>query len=162
VQLASEDREANRFKVMPKTSFVFNDPSAALRCELWAAANYDRRPAQGLYLNSDLKRTTLENVSDVTQPLNSLLPHVRKDIAEYKRGRRFKLNRLMINKYMMPAERVYARTSGGLYEEMYRGVGGQVLYLPKDSRWAANLTADALQQRGFKGWFDKRDHHVAD
>jgi membrane-associated phospholipid phosphatase len=160
VQLASEDREANRFKVVPKMSFFFNDPSGALRYELWAAANYDRRLAQGLYLNSDLKLTALENVSGVTQPSNSLLPHVRSDIADYKRGGRFKLNRLMLNQYMMPAERVYARVSGGLYEEMYRGVGGQVLYLPKDSRWAADLTADALQQRGFKGWFDKRDYNT--
>jgi membrane-associated phospholipid phosphatase len=160
VQLASEDREANLFKVVPKTSFFFNDPSGALRYELWAAANYDRRLAPGLYLNSDLKLTALENVSAVTQPSNSLLPHVRSDIADYKRGGRFKLNRLLINQYMMPAERVYARVSGGLYEEMYRGIGGQVLYLPKDSRWAADLTADALQQRGFKGWFDKRDYNT--
>lgn len=160
VQVASEDREANRFKVIPKISMFFNDPSGALRYELWAAANYDRRLAPGLYLNSDLKLTVYETVSGVTQPSNSLLPHVRTDIAEYKRGGRFKLNRLMLNKYVMPSERVYARLSGGLYEEMYRGVGGQVLYLPKDSRWAADVNVDALQQRGVKGWFDKRDYQT--
>jgi membrane-associated phospholipid phosphatase len=158
VQVLSEDRETNRFKVQPKMSFFFNDPSGALRYELWAAINYDRRLGDGLYLNSDLKLTALENVSSVTQPSNSLLPHVRTDIADYKRGGRFKLNRLLLNKYMMPAEHVYARVSGGFYEEMYRGFGGQVLYVPKDSRWAADLTGDALQQRGFKGWFDKRDY----
>jgi hypothetical protein len=160
VQVASEDREANRFKVQPKVSFFFNDPSGALRYELWAAINYDRRLGEGLYLNSDLKLTALETVSGVTQPSNSLLPHVRTDVADYKRGGRFKLNRLMLNKYMMPAERVYARLSGGLYEEMYRGIGGQVLYLPKDTRWAADLNVDALQQRGFKGWLDKRDYQT--
>lgn len=160
VQVASEDREANRFKVQPKVSLFFNDPSGALRYELWAAINYDRRLAEGLYLNSDLKLTALENVSGVTQASNSLLPHVRTDIAEYKRGGRFKLNRLLVNKYAMPAERVYTRVSGGFYEEMFRGIGGQMLYLPKDSRWAADLTADALQQRGVKGWLDKRDYRT--
>jgi membrane-associated phospholipid phosphatase len=160
VQVASEDREANRFKVIPKISMFFNDPSGALRYELWAAANYDRRLAPGLYLNSDLKLTVYETVSGVRQPSNSLLPHVRTDIAEYKRGGRFKLNRLMLNKYMMPSERVYARVSGGLYEEMFRGFGGQVLYLPNDSRWAADVNVDALQQRGVKGWFDKRDYQT--
>jgi len=160
VQLSSEDREANRFKVVPKLSFFFNDPSGALRYELWAAVNYDRRLAQGLYLNSDMKATVYETVSGVTQPSNSLLPHVRTDIADYKRGGRFKLNRLLLNKYMMPSERVYARLSGGLYEEMFRGVGGQVMYLPKDSRWAVDANVDALQQRGFKGWFDKRDYQI--
>lgn len=158
VQLASEDREANRFKLTPKMSFFFNDPSGALRYELWAAANYDRKIGQGLYLNSDLKLDLFENVSAVKQPSNSLLPHVRSDVAEYKRGSRFKLNRLLVNQYSMPMERVYTRVSGGLYEEMFRGFGGQVLYLPKASHWAVDFTADALQQRGFRGWFDKRDY----
>lgn len=160
VQVSSEDREANRFKVVPKMSFFFNDPSGALRYETWAGINYDRRLAPGMYLNSDLKLTAFENVSGVKQPSNSLLPHVRTDIADYKRGDRLKLNRLLVNKYLNPEERVYARLSGGFYEEMYRGVGGQVLYLPKDSRWAVDASVDALQQRGFKGWFDKRDYQT--
>jgi membrane-associated phospholipid phosphatase len=158
VQVVSEDREANRLKVVPKISFFFNDPSGALRYEAAAAANYDRRLGQGTYLNSAFKLNVLENVSGVTQKSNSLLPHVRTDIAEYKRGSRLKLNRLLLNQYLTLNERLYARASVGFYEEMYRGLGGQVLYLPKDSCWAADLSADALQQRGYKGWFDKRDY----
>jgi membrane-associated phospholipid phosphatase len=158
VQLSSEDRETNRFKLVPKFGFFFNDPSGALRYELAAAANYDKRLREGLYFNSVLRASVFENISGVTQASNSLLPHVRTDIAEYKRGGRFKLNKAMLNQYMQPAERVYARVSGGFYEEMYRGFGGQVLYLPKDSRWATDLTVDALQQRGYEGWLGKRDY----
>ncbi|WP_075792933.1 YjbH domain-containing protein [Massilia putida] len=158
VQVASEDREANRFKAAPKLGFFFNDPSGALRYELAMGITYDRRLDEGLYLNSALRLNLFENVSGVTQASNSLLPHVRTDIAEYKRGDRLKLNRLLLNKYVMPTERVYARFSAGFYEEMYRGVGGQVLYLPKDSRWAADLAVDALQQRGYRGWLDKLDY----
>jgi hypothetical protein len=160
VQVVSEDREANRFKIVPKLGFFFNDPSGALRYEVAAAANYDKRLGQGTYLNSAFKLNLFENVSGVTQASNSLLPHVRTDIAEYKRGGRFKLNRLLLNQYLTLDERLYARASAGFYEEMYRGVGGQVLYLPKDSRWAADLSVDALQQRGYKGWFDKRDYQT--
>jgi membrane-associated phospholipid phosphatase len=160
VQLRSEDREANRFKVAPRASFFFNDPSGALRYELAAVSNYDKRLGEGLYFNGNVKLNIFENVSGVTQASNSLLPHVRTDIAEYKRGGRFKLNRALLNKYMTLDERLYARVSAGLYEEMYRGVGGQVLYLPKDQRWAVDLTVDALEQRGYKGWFDKRDYRT--
>ncbi|QOY96761.1 YjbH domain-containing protein [Massilia sp. UMI-21] len=158
VQVSSEDREANRFKLVPKVSFFFNDPSGALRYETSVAANYDKRLGDGLYFNSAFKLNLLENVSGVTQPSNSVLPHVRTDIAEYKRGSRFKLNRALINKYMTLDEHWYARASAGLYEEMFRGAGGQVLYLPRDKRWAADLTVDALQQRDFKGWLGKRDY----
>lgn len=160
VQISSEDREANRFKVVPKLGFFFNDPSGALRYELSAAANYDKRLAEGLYLNSALGLTIAESVSGVTQASNSLLPHVRSDVAEYKRGNRFKLNRLLLNKYVTLDERWYGRVSGGIYEEMFSGVGGQVLYLPKDSRWAADLSVDALQQRDFKGWLGRQDYQT--
>lgn len=160
VQIRSEDREANRFRIAPKLGLFFNDPSGALRYEIAAAANYDKRLGTGLYLNSAVYAKVLEDVSGVTQDSNSLLPHVRTDIAEYKRGARIKLNKLMLNKYAMPAEQWYARLSGGFYEEMYRGAGGQVLYAPKDSRWAADLTVDALQQRGYRGWFDALDYRT--
>ena len=160
VQVRSEDREANRFRIAPKLGLFFNDPSGALRYEIDAAANYDRRLGTGLYLNGAVSANIIETISGVTQKSNSLLPHVRTDIAEYKRGSRVKLNKLMINQYAMPAENWYGRLSGGLYEEMYRGVGGQLLYVPKDSRWAADLSVDALQQRGFKGLFDARDYRT--
>lgn len=160
VQLRSEDQEANRFKLSPRLSFFFNDPSGALRYELAAAASYDRRLGNGLYLNSAFKLNLLENVTGVTQPSNSELEHVRTDIAEYKRGGKFKLNRLLVNQYFNPAERWYGRVSGGLYEEMFRGVGGQLMYMPKDARWAMDLSVDALQQRGYKGWFDRRDYQT--
>jgi len=160
VQLRSEDRESNRFRIAPRASFFFNDPSGALRYEVAAVSNFDKRLGEGLYFNSALKLNLFENVSGVTQASNSLLPHVRTDIAEYKRGSRFKINRALLNKYMTLDERLYARVSGGLYEEMYRGAGGQILYLPKDTRWAVDLSVDALEQRGFKGLFDKRDYRT--
>ena len=160
VQLSSEDREANSFRVVPKLGFFFNDPSGVLRYEVSAQSSYNQRLASGLYLNGAVRLNILENITGVTQESNSLLPHVRTDIAEYKRGGRFKLQKLMLNQYLNPAERVYARVSGGLYEEMFRGVGAQVLYLPKDSRWATDLSVDALQQRGYRGWFDKRDYET--
>ncbi len=160
VQLRSEDREANRFKITPKLGFFFNDPSGALRYELVAAGSFDKRLGNGLYLNSGVRLSLLENISGVTQASNSALPHVRSDIADYNRGNRFKLNKLMLNQFLHPAERWYARVSAGFYEEMYRGFGGQLLYFPRDERWAADLSVDALQQRGFDGWLDKRDYRT--
>lgn len=160
VQIASEDREANRFRVVPKTGFFFNDPSGAFRYEIVASSGYAKRLGEGLYLNGTVGLKLYENVSKVTQPSNSLLPHVRTDVAEYKRASRFKLYRLMVNKYMMPADGWYTRASAGIYEEMFRGAGGQVLYLPKHSRWAADLAVDAVQQRDFKGWLGAQNYQT--
>lgn len=158
VQVTSVDRESNRFKIAPKIGFFFNDPSGAFRYSISAAANYDRRLGEGLYLNAAAGLTVLETVSGVKQPSNSNLPHVRTDVAKYLGESRFALSRVLLNKYINPAERWYVRGSAGLYEDMFRGVGGQVLYLPKDSRWAVDLSVDALQQRGYKRLLDSLDY----
>jgi Exopolysaccharide biosynthesis protein YbjH len=160
IQISSVDQEANRFKIIPKLGFFFNDPSGALHYELAAVTHYDKRLSEGLYLNSTLGLKIVETVSEVKQPSNSLLPHVRSDVADYKRGNALKLHRLLLNKYFTPDERWYARVSGGIYEEMFRGIGSQVLYLPKDSRWATDLSVDALQQRDFKGWLGKQNYNT--
>ncbi|OEZ98117.1 PAP2 superfamily protein [Duganella phyllosphaerae] len=158
VQLTSVDRESNRFKVAPKLGFFFNDPSGAFRYSLSAAANYDRRLSDGLYLNTAASVSLIETVSGVKQPSNSNLPHVRTDVAKYLGESRFALSRVLLNKYATPAERWYVRGSVGLYEDMFRGAGGQVLYLPKNSQWAVDLSVDALQQRGYKRLFDSLDY----
>jgi membrane-associated phospholipid phosphatase len=145
-------------RLRPGVSGFFNDPSGAFKVELAALGSYDRAFRGGRFVNLETKLTLYENISDVTQASNSLLPHVRTDIAEYKRGNDAKLLRALLQQYWHPAQRVYARASMGIYEEMYAGAGGQALYLAKDGSWSADLAVDALRQRDFKGWFGFRDY----
>ena len=149
------------FRSHPLLQGYFNDPSGALKFDVSAVASYERWFPHTIQLLGDLKLTLWENVSDVTQPSNSLLRHVRTDVAEYKRVRQPKILRLVANKYFQPARRVYARVSDGIYEEMYDGVGGQVLFLPGDGRWGADLAVDAVKQRDFRGLFGTRDYSTA-
>jgi len=156
--LRDEDVLGGTLLLHPMLQAYFNDPAGALKFDLSAVASYERWFPARVQLLGDVKATLWENVSDVTQPSDSLLPHVRTDIAEYKRVRRPKILRLVANKYFQPARRVYARVSGGIYEEMFDGVGGQVLYLPGDGRWATDLALDAVRQRDFRGLFGTRDY----
>ena len=43
-------------------------------------------------------------------------------------------------------------------EEMFSGVGGQVLYLASDGGWGVDVDANWVKQRDFKGWFGYRDY----
>ena len=158
VALRGENVLGGRLRVRPGLSTYLNDPSGAFKFEVSAIASYDRSIGEQLFLVSDLKLTLYEDVSDVTQPSNSTLPHVRSDVAEYKRASRFKLSRLLVNKFYQPAERVYGRLSGGIYEEMFSGTGGQLLYMPSDGRWAVDVDANWVRQRDFEGWFGHRDY----
>lgn len=112
-----------------------NDPSGAFKYDLGLSADARVHLARGWWLDGAVNASVLENVSDVTQPSNSLLPHVRSDLAEYRQASRVKLSKLLVNRFWQPAERVYLRATGGLYEEMFGGAGGQALYLSRDGNW---------------------------
>jgi membrane-associated phospholipid phosphatase len=158
--LRGEDVLGGRVRVRPGLSVYFNDPSGVFKYELYATASYSRTLARQLFFQAETKLTLYETISDVTQPSNSELPHVRSDIAEYRKASDFKLTRLLVNRFYHPRERVYARLSGGLYEEMYGGAGGQALVLARDGSWAADLAVDWLRQRDFEGWFGFQDYRT--
>lgn len=158
ITLKQEDRLLNRFKLTPKLSGYFNDPSGALRYAVRARASYDKRLGSGLFLNGIADWTLVQDISKVSNPSNSTLPHVRTDIADYEKTGGLRLTRLLLNKYYQPRRRVYTRASLGYYEEMYAGGGGQILYLPQGGRWAADLTVDWLRQRDTSGALGLRDY----
>ncbi|HZM34853.1 MAG TPA: YjbH domain-containing protein [Burkholderiales bacterium] len=159
IAVGGENVLGGRLRVRPGLSIYFNDPSGVFKYELYALAAYDRALTRQLFFQAESKLQLIENVSDVTQPSNSTLPHVRTDIAEYKETD-FKLTRLLVNRFYHPQERVYVRLSAGIYEEMFGGVGGQALYLPRDGSWSADLAVDWVRQRDFEGWFGFQDYRT--
>jgi len=152
VSLKSEDLMQNRFTLRPSLALYLNDPAGEFKYEIGVQAEVNLRVARRTYFTAAVNYDIFETVSDVTQPSNSTLPHVRSDIAEYKRASRFKLTRFLVNQLFFPAERVYARASAGIYEEMFGGAGAQVLYLPRGAGWGADLAVDWVKQRDFDGW----------
>ncbi len=156
-----EGKDLSTFQIVPfNVGLFFNDPNGAARFNLFTRANYTRQIGTGRFFESSAELSLYENVSSVSQPSNSTLPHVRSDIALYLQGDggRFKLTRMLVNQFFEPRERTYVRLSGGLYEMMFAGAGGQVLYLPKHGNWATDLSVDWLRQRATDGIFDFRDY----
>lgn len=158
LQLRGTDSQNNNFSIAPKVAMYFNDPSGAFRYEVNAQASSQLHLGTGQYLDSALTYKVIEDVSKVQNPSNSLLPHVRTDVAEYKRGNPFRLNQLAYTHLFQPGERFYGKFSAGIFEEMFGGVAGQLVYFPPSSRWMAELTTEAVQQRDYNGWFGRRDY----
>src|SRR5574341_985040 len=133
-------------------------PSKSRFPKAWCSSS--RPLARQFFLQAETRLTLYETISDVTQASNSELPHVRTDVAEYKKGNAFKLTRLLLNRFYQPGTRVYGRLSAGLYEEMFGGFGGQALYLARDGSWATDLALDWVKQRDFEGWFGFQDYQT--
>lgn len=161
VSFQREDNFLNSWRVVPfNLSTFFNDPSGAFRYDIFATANFDRRLAPKTLLKARARLTLLEDVSDVTQASNSTLPHVRSDVADYKREGPLKLDSLYINKLFHFSTGTYGRATVGYYEEMFGGVGGQLIYFPIHKPWAVDLSVDGLWQREVGGGLEFRDYSV--
>ncbi len=158
VSFTQEDSLLNKVRVSPKVAIFFNDPSGFLHYQFYVRANYEKHLADKLYLLASADATLLEDVSEVTDPSNSTLPHVRTDVADYMKDSKLKLNQLLLNKYYQPASGVYARASAGFYETMFAGTGGQILYASESGQWAADLSVDWLKQRDTFGGFGFRPY----
>ena len=158
ISYRSESARLDNIRVAPGLGLYFNDPSGALRFETFVNAHYGKQVDDGLFFKSFAQLTLMQNVSGVTQASNSLLPHVRTDVADYKKSGNLKLMQAVLNKFYHPSQRVYARASAGFYEEMFGGAGGQVLYFPESAPWAFDVTVDALKQRDIGGGFAFRNY----
>lgn len=161
MSLRAEDKTLGSFRIAPiNAGIYFNDANGAFRYETFALAKYYRQLYRGLFLNSAVRLRLFENVSQVVDQSNSTLPHVRSDVADYKRDADFKLDSLLMNQFFQLRPRVYGRLSAGYYEEMFGGVGGQILYLPKQGSWAMDLTLDYVRQRDTDGDFGFREYET--
>lgn len=157
---SSETFSGHSWSIGPRVEIFFNDPSGAFKGALGVEAAGRARLGPSTYLDGALTARLFENITDVHQASNSLLPHVRSDIAEYYRGSAIKLEKLVLNHYWQPARRWYTRASLGAYETMYAGLGGQVLYTPENARWAADWSADYVIQRDYSEPFKFRDYQI--
>lgn len=162
LRLEPRDSFWSDFEVVPVNARVFfNDPSGAFRYDLYAAVDYHRRLAPGWFADASARLTLSEDVSEVEQTSNSTLPHVRSDIVEYRReADRLRLESLLLNRYARLSPGFYLRASMGYYEEMYGGLGTQLLLLPRDAPWAFDMSVDAVRQREPGESFGFRDYRT--
>lgn len=100
------------------------------------------------------------NFNKLKQQSNSLLPHVRSDVVNYLKKGQNDLIKLEANYIWSPAPDIYARLSGGIFEEMYGGIGAEVLYRPYGSPIAVGLDINRVVQRGYDQLLDFRDYSV--
>jgi hypothetical protein len=135
-------------------------PDAFYFGQLWWYLGADLRLTRHWNLSAAGGFNIYDNFDELKTPSNSELPHVRSDIAQYLNEGKNNLVRLETNYVWSLAKNWYARLSLGLFEEMYGGVAGEILYRPFASRWAVGLDVNRVRQREFDQRFEFRDYEV--
>lgn len=95
---------------------------------------------------------------DIDRESDSVLPRVRSDIARYLREGETGVDSLYLEWRSSVLRDVHVRGYAGVLEEMFSGVGGEVLYQPFASRVAFGATVNYLRQRDFDKDFGLRDY----
>ena len=72
-----------------------------------------------------------DNMGELKLASDSILPHVRTDIVQYlKQSRGYSIRRLQLNYFKQPHKSIYYKLSAGIFESMFGGLGGEILYRP--------------------------------
>ena len=101
------------------------------------------------------------NFSRLKLASDSILPHVRTDIVKYlKATEDHNISRLQLNVFGNISPNVYSKFSVGLLEEMFGGVGGEILYRPFYKNYAIGAELWKVKQRDYEMMFDFLDYEI--
>lgn len=135
-------------------------PEAFYLGQLWWKINTNLLIRRGLSLSTVLGANIYNNFNEFNNPSYSKLPHVRSDIQSYLKEGQTNIARMKLDYIWTPFKDIYTRVDIGLLEEMFGGVGGEILYRPFNKRYAFGIVAHHVKQREFKQRFGFRDYET--
>ncbi len=148
------------WNIQPALKSHIGGPEAFFLGQAWLKVNSLLILKRGLSLSTVLGIGLYDNFDQLNNPSYGTIPHVRSDIQDYLREGRNNLVRMKLDYVWSPFKDVIAKVDFGLYEEMFGGVGGEVLYRPFGSRYAIGVSGHKLKQRDFDQRFTFRDYKV--
>ena len=113
---------------------------------------------RSLLLSSEINYSLYNNFQDTISGPASKLEHVRTDKVQYLKNADLYIKRMQLDYIWSPKKDLYAKLSGGLFETMFGGLGGQVLYKPFNSNLNISFEGFYVKQRGYDQTFKFRKY----
>ncbi len=157
----NQDRTYPRFgwSISPELREGFFDPTSPIRIQIYASAAGDIEIIPGLTLEGAFEGNIYDDFS-AKVPSNSVLPHVRTDVAKYLTIGRNGISALDTAYRSRIAPGVFVEAKIGYLEDMFAGAGGQVLWRPEGERWALGADLYQVWQRNFDRLFGLQHYNV--
>lgn len=113
-------------------------------------------------LRSMYRVNIANNFNDLDRESNSVLTKVRSDALRYLQNGQSGLANFYLEKRgtFTNSPSTHYRVYGGILEDMYSGVGTEVLYQPYDSRLAYGVSATWAKQRDFDANFEHLNYQM--
>jgi len=143
------------YKVVPTVRSQIGGPDGFYFGDLRLSLHTETLFKKNLSLITSASVGIVDNYDNLKLASDSSLPHVRTDIVKYlKSSKDYSVRRMQLNYFSNPYKDIYAKLSGGLLEEMFGGVGGEILYRPFNRTWGIGAELWRVRQRGYNQMFD--------
>lgn len=139
---------------------ILGGPDGFILYQLSALGNVSYELTESTVANGRVRAALLDNFDKFTYTAPSNLPRVRTFQREYATTSDFTIPNLQLTHYGKLGSDVFYTTYGGLLEDMFAGVGGEVLYRPMNSTVAIGVDVNSVKQRDFEQDFGLRDYQV--
>lgn len=115
---------------------------------------------RNLLLSTELLLPVYNNIRDTVSGSASSMEHVRTDLVQYLKEDDIHIGRMQLDYIWSPYKNVYSKLSAGIFEQMYAGIGGEVLYKPLDRNFSIGFELFHVQQRAFNQRFDFKEYNT--
>jgi hypothetical protein len=147
--------------VRPALRSHIGGPDGLYLYQIWMAFSASAELYRGVLVNATFGKNVYSTLDEITLDSDSLLPHVRSDLKRYNdEGEDGNIVRLQTEYLFQPAENWFGRVSAGLFETMFGGVGGEIMYRPYGSRLALSVDVNRVQQRDYDQRLNFLDYKV--
>jgi hypothetical protein len=113
---------------------------------------------RNLLLSTELSLPLFDNFQDTISGPASAMEHVRTDLIQYLKEDDMHIKRMQLDYIWTPYKDIYAKITGGIFEPMFGGFGGELLYKPFDKNYNIGLELFHVKQRSFDQRFNFKDY----
>ena len=137
------------FDVNLATRFQLFDPDDPMRYQLFGNVGVNLALPRKWHIRGAYAFDLANNFDEITRRSDSILPRVRSDVARYLQEGQSGIESLFAERRGSVKRQLHYRVFGGVLEEMYSGIGGELLFQPFQSRLAYGLSVNWVRQRDY-------------
>jgi hypothetical protein len=152
--LFAQNRDRWNLELYPKTLTFFGSSLGKFKYALGLHLGLNGFLYDDLYyslLFGYIFVSDLHNLKGIDRLNPSQIINVRTDIIKYYQQPGITIDEAYLQKNWNIGKGWYSRVAGGLFEEEYGGIAGEVLYFPVNKCWAIGGEAAFLGKRTYKG-----------
>ena len=148
------------YNISPALRNHIGGPDAFYFGQAWIRIDAETAFSRKLFWKNIVGISLADNFDNLKLPSDSVLPHVRTDIVKYLKQGKNNILRSQINYVEKLGSSFFYKVSGGIFEEMFGGVGGEIMYRPFDKNYAIGADTFFVRQRNFEQDFGFQDYET--